>query len=120
VRILVVIVLLSACRPLGPGETRCVTNAYGVTNCKTGQAPPPPATPGWWCSARSDGFGFCHRQPGECEAERSRVPEFAPCGFQQVAICVGPVGTRCYINPTSCSVMEQANGRDGRNCMAVQ
>lgn len=104
-------VAVLACRPLGPGETRCTTSmVFGtaVTNCKTGQQPPPEPMaaprppPGWWCTNREDGFGACLRVPGQCEAYRAGAP------------------SGCYASPAACAMMERQAGRDGGGCVVAQ
>jgi hypothetical protein len=88
----VVVVLLCACggRRLGPGQTRCTTNQFGVTNCQS-------AGPGgWWCwASESDpAKGFCDRDKRECN--RSIKETYAifhrgdagKCGVHDSAACV--------------------------------
>src|SRR4051794_36252591 len=105
----VCLLLVVACRPLGPGETRCYSS-NGFTRCKSGPtqvqadvtvnggyqpvyAPPPQ---GWWCSVRSDGFGYCMRRPGDCEVRRAQSSAgdgtnigFGACGYLGIAFCAG-------------------------------
>lgn len=124
-----------ACRPLRPGETRCVSPPIGgasVTNCRSGppiQAEPPPYSPvypaparpvaaGWWCTVRDLDFGACFRTPGSCEVYRSAAPAvFAACGFATIAICAD---AGCYSAPSACAMMEREAMRDGAKCVAVE
>lgn len=98
--LLLALVLFCACRrPLEPGETRCVTTG-SVTNCRTGQAPPPPVyVHGFYCTRRADGFGVCHRAAVECERLRYADAAFGPCARQDVAACTG---VDCFVDRESC------------------
>lgn len=105
------LVVVACRRPLEPGETRCVTTG-AITQCKTGQAQPPPVyVRGFYCTRRSDGFGVCMRRAVDCERVRYSDAAFGPCAPQATAACVG---VDCFADRESCERYAELHGQAGR------
>jgi hypothetical protein len=138
--LLTIEMVVSCRRPLGPGQSRCVTttNVFGQleTNCESGQsqspdypnysstaaAPPPVQVRGWWCSSRSDGVTSCSRYFAQCDAWKSGGTTrrdglmYYDCQPVDLAFCAT---SGCASSLSACAMLEKIAGRDGSVCTAV-